>query len=179
MQRERTATVATEADRLEAAIAAAGLDPSAGESYPIWTAWQTNGLRAALAALREETDMEIPFNPDAPWTEATKHDAHGPYQVQRQTVWQQVEPDTWIEVTIERSAQPLASGKPYVASVVKRSGPQPRGGWRNATNLERTRVRLVADASAQPSAPPAAPERPAHTGQRYIDRAYRAPQPKE
>ena len=119
--------------------------------------------------------MDVQFNPDAPWTEATKHDAHGPYPVQRQTIWQQVEPDTWIEVTIERSAQPLASGKPYVAGVVKRSGQQPSGGWRSATNLDRTRVRLVADASAQQSAPPATPERPAHTGQRYIDRAYRKP----
>ena len=60
--RHYTATVASEADRLEAAIIASGLDPAAGESYVIWTAWQTNGLRAALAALQEERMMTV----DAP-----------------------------------------------------------------------------------------------------------------
>ena len=62
MQRQCTATVANEAAQLEVAIAAAGLDPAAGESYPIWTLWQTQGLRAALAALSEERIMTV----DAP-----------------------------------------------------------------------------------------------------------------
>lgn len=54
--------MANEAAQLEVAIVAAGLDPNAAGSYPIWTAWQTNGLRAALAALREESTMTV----DAP-----------------------------------------------------------------------------------------------------------------
>ena len=68
MQRQCTATVATEAAQLEVAIAAAGLDPAAGESYPIWTAWQTQGLRAALAALSEERMMTV----DAPASAAAQ-----------------------------------------------------------------------------------------------------------
>ena len=49
--RHYTATVASEADRLEAAIIASGLDP---ENLTIWNTFVHKGLRAALAALQQE-----------------------------------------------------------------------------------------------------------------------------
>ena len=40
-----------EANELEAAIRAHGIDPEAPESYPIWSTWQTKNYHAALALL--------------------------------------------------------------------------------------------------------------------------------
>ena len=66
--RHYTATVASEADRLEAAIAASGLDP---ENLTIWNTFVHKGLRAALAALQEETDMNAQHKGPGRW----QHDA--------------------------------------------------------------------------------------------------------
>ena len=54
--RHYTATVASEADRLEAAIAARGLDP---DTESIWDIWLARGIRPALQALQEGTDVSI------------------------------------------------------------------------------------------------------------------------
>lgn len=166
-------TVAREANQLEAALRAAGLDPDNADH--IWDLWQEQGYSAACAALnRKGTDMEIVFNPDAPWTEATKHDAHGPYAVQRQTIWQQLESDVWLEVRIERTGQ-LRAGQlaaPYIADAIRRAGHQPDNSWREVQPVDRTRLRLVPQATAPRTSPPAPPAPPSHSGQRYIDRVY-------
>ena len=44
---------AEEANELEAAIRAHGIDPESPASYPIWTAWEKQNLRAALVLLTE------------------------------------------------------------------------------------------------------------------------------
>ena len=55
MQRQHTATVASEADQLEAAIVASGL---ARDTESIWDIWQARGLAPALQALQEGTDVK-------------------------------------------------------------------------------------------------------------------------
>ena len=67
--RHYTATVASEADRLEAAIIASGLDP---ENLTIWNTFVHKGLRAALAALQQEgTGMNAQHKGPGRW----QHDA--------------------------------------------------------------------------------------------------------
>lgn len=51
-------TIAPEADQLEQALRAAGVDPDDALSFPYWNVFVNRGLRAALAALESRTDME-------------------------------------------------------------------------------------------------------------------------
>ena len=63
MMKDNSPQVAQEADRLERALAAAGLDPDDVLSYPVWTIFTNKGLRPALAAIeqRSTTAMQQSF----------------------------------------------------------------------------------------------------------------------
>lgn len=168
-------TVAPEAAQLEQALRAAGLDPDAHLAWPVWDAFTHKGLRVALAMLQKKgTNMEIRFNPDSGWADAAKYDSKGRYQVQRQHIWQQLEPDVWLEVTIERVPGGIG-GDPYIAEAIKRSGHQPGDSWRSALSIDRGRLQLVPDTAARPTDAPTAPERSSGTVQQYIDRIYGRP----
>lgn len=55
--------IAPEADQLEQAMRAAGLDPDGTLSYPIWNKFVDKGLRVALAAIEERNaGMETKIN---------------------------------------------------------------------------------------------------------------------
>lgn len=62
-ERRASAQVAPEADVLERALAAAGLDPDDAMSYPVWNIFTNKGLRPALAAIeqRSTTAMQQSF----------------------------------------------------------------------------------------------------------------------
>ncbi len=61
--KDNSPQVAQEADRLERALAAAGLDSESPLSYPYWNIFTNKGLRAALAAIeqRSTTAMQQSF----------------------------------------------------------------------------------------------------------------------
>ncbi len=61
--KDNSPQVAQEADRLERALAAAGLDPDDAMSYPVWNIFTNKGLRPALAAIeqRSTTAMQQSF----------------------------------------------------------------------------------------------------------------------
>ena len=128
MQRQHTATVASEADRLEAAIAAAGLDPSAGESYPIWTLWQQKGICAALSALQEETDMNAQHKGPGRWQHdpTPGHDDLSPSEkaliARGGAVRFELQPDGSYRKTLEQSntgaaAQAVREAKATIARI--------------------------------------------------------------
>ena len=61
MPQDLSSAVAGEADQLELALRAAGLDPDSALSWPYWNKFVSRGLRVALAELGKESQMKQSF----------------------------------------------------------------------------------------------------------------------
>lgn len=162
-------TVAAQANALEAALLAAGRDV---DDEVIWTIWTNHGLAAALAALENKRmALEVRYSPArfAP----VPHLKRGAAPQEAQTVWQQLDRETWLQVEIRRNPTSYSPAA-YVKEAKLMRGQQANGVWQSSHQYSNpSELQLVEDASA-PEAPEPTAAPADNAGQAYIQRNYDA-----
>ena len=162
-------TVAAQAAQLEQALQAAGRDV---DDPHIWDIWQQRGLKAALHALENKhMALEVRYSPArfAP----VAHLKLGAPPQETQTVWQQLDRTTWLQIEIRRNPTSY-SPAPFVKEARLLRGQQANGVWQSSHQYSNpNELQLVEDASApEAPEPTAAPADNAATA--YIQRNYNA-----
>lgn len=160
-------TTATEANELEQALKAAGRDPDL--AFDIWDIWQRSGIRAALDEL-EKPMTSITYNP--------AHFAPVPYvgagepKQEAQTVWHQLDRETWLQVEIRRNPDGYST-RPYVKEAKLMRNLQPNGNWRSSDSYSQWHsLHLEEDVNAAPARAPEPPALDDSIGARYIADKY-------
>ncbi len=162
-------TTATEADELEAQLLAAGRDV---DDPHIWDIWQQRGLKAALNELENKhMALEVRYSP-ARFAPVPHLKRAAPPQ-EAQTVWQQIDRDTWLQVEIRRNPTSYSPGA-YIKEAKLMRGQQANGVWQSSHQYSNpSELQLVEDASA-PEAPEPTAAPADNAGQAYIQRNYDA-----
>ncbi len=161
-------TTATEANELEQALLAAGRDV---DDPHIWDIWQQRGLKAALNELENKHMIEVRYSPAR--FASVPHLKLGAPPQEAQTVWQQLDRETWLQVEIRRNPDGYST-RPYVKEARLMRGQQSGGSWQQAHHYANPAdLQLVEDASA-PDAPEPAPAAAENAATAYIARAYNA-----
>lgn len=159
--------VAAEGGALETALQAVGRDV---DDSHIWDIWQQRGLKAALHELEKPTmALEIRYSPArfAP----VPHLQLGTLAQEAQTVWQQIDRDTWLQVEIRRNPESYNPAA-YVKEARLMRGQQSNGVWQRSTPYGNpNELHLVEDASAPEAPAPAAPAVD-NAATQYIARTY-------
>ena len=91
--------------------------------------------------------------------------------VERQTVWRQIEDDLFLEVEIQRPAAGFNRAA-FVNSAMMRRGQKLDGFWESAAPFQQQQIELVEDDNAPATTAPKAPKAPSNAGSKYITQAY-------
>ena len=162
-------TVAAQAAQLEQALQAAGRDV---DDPHIWDIWQQRGLKAALNELENKhMALEVRYSPArfAP----VAHLKLGAPPQEAQTVWQQLDRETWLQIEIRRNPQSYSPAA-YVKEAKLMRGQQANGAWQSSHQYSNpNELQLVEDASA-PEAPEPTAAPADNAGAQYIARNYDA-----
>ena len=162
-------TVAAQANALEQALQAAGRDK---DDEVIWDIWQQRGLKAALNELENKhMALEVRYSPArfAP----VAHLKLGAPPQETQTVWQQLDRTTWLQIEIRRNPTSY-SPAPFVKEARLLRGQQANGVWQSSHQYSNPNELLLVEDASAPEAPEptAAPADNAATA--YIQRNYNA-----
>lgn len=162
-------TVAAQANALEQALQAAGRDV---DDPHIWDIWQQRGLKAALNELENKhMALEVRYSPArfAP----VAHLKLGAPPQETQTVWQQLDRTTWLQIEIRRNPTSY-SPAPFVKEARLLRGQQANGVWQSSHQYSNPNELLLVEDASAPEAPEptAAPADNAATA--YIQRNYNA-----
>jgi hypothetical protein len=113
--------------------------------------------------------QEIHYHPTNHWERTTAGVNGRVVEVEQQEVWEQLEADEWLHVTLRRPATGFHRSA-YVAEVMLRRGHRSDGGWTSAHTITPTRYVPVADPTTRASPAPRPPAPPEHAGAQHIRR---------
>ena len=162
-------TVAAQANALEQALQAAGRDV---DDPHIWDIWQQRGLKAALNELENKhMALEVRYSPAR--FASVPHLKLGAPPQETQTVWQQLDRTTWLQIEIRRNPTSY-SPAPFVKEARLLRGQQANGVWQSSHQYSNPNELLLVEDASAPEAPEptAAPADNAATA--YIQRNYNA-----
>ena len=119
----------------------------------------------------------ITYNP-AHFAPAPSHIADG-QPIELQTVWQQLDRETWLQVEIRRNVNGYSTA-PYVKEARLLRGQRSDGGWQSAHPYANAhQLQLLEDITAAPPRAPAPPKMADNAATRYIAEKYADSKPEQ
>ena len=107
---------------------------------------------------------------------AVPHLGIGAQPQEAQTVWQQLDRETWLQVEIRRNPQGYSTA-PYVKEARLLRGQRSDGGWQSAHIYANAhQLQLLEDTTAAAPRAPAPPEVADNAATRYIAKHYGTPE---
>lgn len=110
---------------------------------------------------------------------AVPHLGIGAQPQEAQTVWQQLDRETWLQVEIRRNPQGYSTA-PYVKEARLLRGQRSDGGWQSAHPYANAhQLQLLEDITAAPPRAPAPPKMADNAATRYIAEKYADSKPEQ